>query len=230
MHRKIPHSAIVFYAIAFLCLVFYLVYTFNLAITVSPIVRLVTLGFVCALGYFGSLKLCKHLPDNALKIMKTTFAVFFSLYVLLLVTLVLFDNYFGRTGLGLITDPHFQASEQYAHRSVNLKPFRTITNYIRGASYYSMRQLIINLFGNLIAFAPFAFFLPLLFKRMRNFALFILLIFSLVISVELLQYLLCTGQCDIDDIILNISGAAMAFWILKIKPIKKLFTKFTNPC
>ena len=44
----------------------------------------------------------------------------------------------------------------------------------------------------------------------------------IVLAIELLQFITLSGSCDIDDIILNVSGALIMYAILKIKDVNNL--------
>lgn len=98
---------------------------------------------------------------------------------------------------------------------VNLEPLRTVHNYLRAYELGNIRLelVLINLAGNLAAFAPMAVFLPALFRSQRNLLVFLLTIVLLVGAVEAVQYLTGTGSCDVDDLLLNTAGA-LAAWIL----------------
>ena len=69
---------------------------------------------------------------------------------------------------------------------------------------------------------PFAFFLPLLFKKQNNFKTFLLTMICIVTGIELLQFITMSGSCDIDDVILNVSGSLIMYEILHIKSINEL--------
>ena len=45
--------------------------------------------------------------------------------------------------------------------------------------------------------------------------------------VELLQFLFLTGSSDIDDVILNVSGAMCFYAVIKIKQVSAAVSKFT---
>ena len=81
---------------------------------------------------------------------------------------------------------------------------------------------MLNLLGNIVACMPFAFFLPLLFKKQNNLKRFALTMIIIVLTIELLQFVTLSGSCDIDDIILNVSGAIIMYAILKIKSVNNL--------
>lgn len=78
------------------------------------------------------------------------------------------------------------------------------------------KHYLINLVGNVVLFIPFPF---LLFsfgykheKRIPLIALFV------SVFIEVVQYLFVIGVADIDDVILNVTGACMGFLLLKSLP------------
>ena len=50
----------------------------------------------------------------------------------------------------------------------------------------------------------------------------------IVVIVEILQFILLTGSCDIDDVILNVLGACVAYKLFNIKIIKNVIAKITT--
>lgn len=130
----------------------------------------------------------------------------FIFYISILLYLTLFKNYLGR---------------EVGNYDINLIPFKnmiTITKeFIIGK--LSLRFFIRNIFGNIIAFTPFAYFLKTIFKikDMKTFTLIMILIISFI---EIMQYILQIGYCDIDDLILNLLGACTFFTIINIKKHK----------
>ena len=84
-----------------------------------------------------------------------------------------------------------------------------------------------NVFGNFVAFMPLPFFTVCLFKKINKwYTLFAVTLIS-VLLIELLQLLLLTGASDIDDVILNVSGAMLFYALLRIPAVSRLLTRFT---
>ena len=79
-----------------------------------------------------------------------------------------------------------------------------------------------NIVGNLLAFMPLSFYLPYFFHKMLDIKRFIITVSGLIITVELLQFILKVGSLDIDDFILNIIGALIGFIICTHKPVNNL--------
>ena len=83
------------------------------------------------------------------------------------------------------------------------------------------RAAAINLAGNVAAFIPAGLFLPGLWKRQRNFGIFVLTVLGAVSLIELAQLFTCLGSCDVDDLILNLAGAALGFGLFALPPVKR---------
>lgn len=233
MRKNTCFFAMSCYVIALLCLVLYFFAEFSRRIVMPPATRLLLLGIVCLFIYLGSRRLSKATTGNtSYKIMKTTFVVFFALYLFLLVCLLLFDAYFGRTGISPDKLWNADIAAQHISYALNIVPFKTILTYISGAFIHgsiSKSVAITNLLGNFVAFAPFAFFLPLLFRKQRTLPVFTVTMLGIVVAVELLQLVLLTGACDIDDVILNVFGAVSTYLLLRLAPVQKQIQRFTKP-
>ena len=108
--------------------------------------------------------------------------------------------------------------------SVNLIPFRTITQYGAAAVGGSMRgQALRNLFGNMVLFFPAGFYLPFFVKKVIKIKIFSIAMAVVIIAVEIIQLATMTGSLDIDDFILNFAGAFIGFTIFTRTPLHRLF-------
>lgn len=227
---RLPAS--VFYLISGLCFVMYLFFNLNNRILIPPITRLILLCIIYIFAYLGSRLFSKTTSKEcAFKIMKITFSFFFVIYICTLIDLVLFDKYFGRAGLSIVKLWRSDNIRFYLRNSFNVIPFKTIYEYFYGAFVgfdISISSAITNILGNIIAFAPFAFFLPLFFKRYKSIKTFVFTILTIVLFIEILQFVLLTGSCDIDDVILNVVGALFTYEILNIPLIQRRLKKFTQ--
>ena len=134
----------------------------------------------------------------------------FILYLILLSSLLFIDGSFLRD---IVYTEGFLA---YAKDHLNLIPLRTILLYIRGTLSGALlfSDLVVNLFGNIAAFMPFGFFLPKLFPNLRQKKNFILTMIGIIGAIEIMQFVLRTGVCDIDDLLLNLFGAYLVFKFL----------------
>lgn len=116
---------------------------------------------------------------------------------------------------------------EYIKRFSNFIPFRTIGGYIRAVKESAMNLdiPIKNIVGNLLLLFPMGIYLPCLFKRFRTIGKFIVSILIMLLVIETLQILLRRGSFDIDDIIMNVTGAIIGFAIWKLTIIQKLLNK-----
>lgn len=151
--------------------------------------------------------------------------VLFAIYVLLLLRLTLFDPHFGRRGFAGFNMESFL---NYCASSVNLLPFRTVAEGIQQAMEGRVLLAAMNLVGNLIAFAPFALFLPLFFRKVDKFPRFLLCMIAISAAIELTQLFFQTGVCDIDDILLNTAGACILYTVLHIPTVARVISWLTR--
>lgn len=217
------------YIISVIFLLIYTVIELIPTINQNEICRIILLCGSCIFMYIGGLKLSNELNNN--KPMKINLWIFFIIYLILLVTLTLFDPMWGRHGLNYFIDTN--SFKYYINNALNLIPFKTIMIYINNLSYNALTKenILYNLVGNFICMMPFALFLPLLFKSERKFKKFFKTILFITFSIEIIQFITTSGSCDIDDIILNTSGALLLYGILNIKFIKKIIYKiFLKEC
>jgi glycopeptide antibiotics resistance protein len=64
-----------------------------------------------------------------------------------------------------------------------------------------------------------------MFKSMRKYYKFFITMIIIVVIIELLQFITMSGSCDIDDLILNVFGASVIYFIFQIKCINKFMYK-----
>lgn len=212
--------SIIFYILAIVFILIYVGVELMQNISLSELGRLFLLCGSCLFLYFGALIKSKNENNN--KAMKINLWIFFILYLLLFITLTLFDQFWGRNGFTIV-NWNKELFNNYISNSLNIIPFKTIIEYIKAFdSLLDTRAVMTNLLGNIIACMPFAFFLPLLFKKQNNIKRFTITMIVIVLLIELLQFVTLSGSCDIDDIILNVSGALIMYAVLKIKSVNNL--------
>lgn len=107
----------------------------------------------------------------------------------------------------------------------NLIPFHTITLFLRCLTPPCrprlIRGAITNLLGNVFLFIPLGLLPPLLWSWAGKLWKTLLLAAGIVTVVELLQMLLLVGACDVDDLILNVTGAAIGYGLYRLSPWSK---------
>lgn len=101
----------------------------------------------------------------------------------------------------------------YLRNNCSFIPFRTITQYLRALKNRPelLRIVIVNLGGNVGMFLPLGLLLPALFRRQRRYGVFFLTVAGSIAIVEVLQLFTTLGTLDVDDLILNVIGASLAF-------------------
>ena len=125
--------------------------------------------------------------------------VLFLLYLALLSYLMFFSEDFGRTN----------PNRGYAY---NLAPFKEIMRFITYYETLGMKAVVVNLAGNVMAFMPFGFFMPVVSRRSRGSVRIIFLGFGFSLMLETIQLVFKVGSFDVDDLILNTLGAAIGFF------------------
>ena len=104
--------------------------------------------------------------------------------------------------------------------NINLTPLYTIRNYLRvvidrtNDAVYT--HCLINLLGNVLLFIPIGYLLPKLWRRQRNFLVFLCCALFLIRVIELTQLFTLLGSFDVDDIILNLPGMILGYllWLV----------------
>lgn len=118
---------------------------------------------------------------------------------------------FGREGCSLEGSSYWEVLP----RNLNLRPFYTIGTCFRllapGRSPHLISYAVVNLYGNVLVFVPWGFFLPRFWKKQRGFGWFLLTTAGTVAGVELAQLFSLRGSCDVDDLILNLLGGTLGF-------------------
>lgn len=104
---------------------------------------------------------------------------------------------------------------------INLIPFKSIDLFIKNFNSASSTSVIANLLGNFILFMPVVLFLKY-FGKCKSLVI-ILITFLLCAGTEVTQYYTKVGSLDIDDFILNFSGAFILLMLLNINKINLFF-------
>lgn len=126
----------------------------------------------------------------------------FLAYLLLLAYLLFFSSAYGRT---------MEMGYRY-----NLEPFLEIKRAIEHVDMVGYRYVITNIAGNIVAFMPFGFLLPLITEHKMHTGKVLVFSFLLTLCAESLQLVSRTGAFDVDDLILNTLGGVLGYWCYKI--------------
>ena len=90
---------------------------------------------------------------------------------------------------------------------INLHPFLMFKQF----------QLVsTQVIGNLVMLLPLGIYIPLLFPRFAGFFKVFIICLSVSVSIELMQLITNARSTDIDDVILNTSGAVVGYIIYKV--------------
>ena len=122
----------------------------------------------------------------------------FYLYIVMLCYFLFFSEHYGRNDI-------------MSEYKSNLVLFREIRRYITHRDRIGFESFFVNILGNIFAFAPFGFFLPLLNKKYRNFFVITLMSLLFSLSIESIQLVFRVGIFDVDDILLNMLGAMLGY-------------------
>lgn len=127
--------------------------------------------------------------------------VSFYIYILLLSYFLFFSERYGRDTI----------TEQ-----CNLELFKEIRRFIKYREQIGPEGFIVNIFGNVIAFMPYGFLLPLLNRVYRKFYIIVILSILFSLLVEASQLLLKVGVFDVDDILMNSLGGILGYLLFHI--------------
>ena len=101
---------------------------------------------------------------------------------------------------------------------INFIPIKNTVNTflsIRATDKIEVFNFYLNLFGNIFLFVPFSVILFRVFK-VTKLKFVVLWAALLSIFIEANQYIFQVGYADIDDVILNVLGAVLGFFLYKL--------------
>ena len=100
---------------------------------------------------------------------------------------------------------------------LNLVPFSSIGSMLRALWHNPypnvLWTVVYNIGGNICMFVPLGFFLRILFPSCRRFWRCMAAVAVIMSVVELCQLFTLRGFCEVDDVMLNVLGAAVG-WLL----------------
>ena len=134
--------------------------------------------------------------------------IIFTVYLLVLVKVIIFKYPFEQ--LYAIAQTWRRDVILEGLGTANFIPFKTIKMYIKYADKLNSFE---NLAGNILAFVPFGFLLPLVRKNESNIADIFANAMILVVGIEVFQLFSAFGAFDVDDIILNCLGAVIGYFV-----------------
>ena len=153
-------------------------------------------------------------PEEKSKIRYKAYVRMFLIYLIAAATLLFLKSSFRRA----FVDRNIWQVEPFTRKHFemycNLQPLRSISMYMHAYRNHSMsiRLIVANLLGNLVAAMPCAIFLPVIWPHTQTkWRYFLPTMILSVFVVEGIQFLTMVGQADIDDVILNVVGACIIF-------------------
>lgn len=145
------------------------------------------------------------------RLIKNIFKIIFLLYIVVLTYFLFFSERYGRIATHI----------EYRY---NLVLFKELKRFITYREAIGLESFIINIFGNIAAFVPFAFMLPIISENNRKFLNVTIITFLFSLTVELLQLISKVGIFDVDDLSLNTLGGIFGYFIFKLaNSIRKRF-------
>ena len=124
------------------------------------------------------------------------------LYIIFIIYFLIFSDWYGRTG----------EMQEYHYNLVLFKEIKRFWNYRDQVGLFAM---FTNLFGNVIIFMPFGFFMPMA-SRYRSCFSAVFYSFGLSLCVETFQLLTRVGSFDVDDLLLNTVGGLAGYVIFAV--------------
>lgn len=162
---------------------------FNLSI--NKIIGGISPMIVIFLSIISSLRIAWLINNRKRFVLyKELLSLLFILYIMVLFYVVTFDDF--NYGIS------------------NYQPFKEIMRYD-----FLSYKFIKNNIGNIVMFAPYAFFVAYYLKT-KSAGVIILMSTIASLSIELTQHYLVERVFDIDDVILNVIGGIVGFYIFRV--------------
>lgn len=123
--------------------------------------------------------------------------ILFVLYIVFIIYFLIFSDWYGRTSV----------MTEYRY---NLVLFKEIKRFWKYREQLGMFAMFTNLFGNVLIFMPFGFFMPMA-SKYQSFFSALFYSFGLSLCVETFQLLVKVGSFDVDDLLLNTIGGVAGY-------------------
>lgn len=136
------------------------------------------------------------------KKVRTLGKVLFVLYIGFLIYFLFLSDWYGREGV----------LSEYRY---NLELFKEIRRFIVYRKQLGVFAVFSNLFGNILIFIPFGFFISMA-SSSRSFFKVLFNSLGLSLCVEILQLVTRVGSLDVDDILLNTIGGVLGYIVFII--------------
>lgn len=129
--------------------------------------------------------------------------ILFIFYIGFIIYFLLFSDWYGRSVEGM---------QEYRYNLVLFKEIKRFWQYREQLGAYAM---FTNLFGNVLIFVPFGFFMPMA-SKYRSFFSAVFYSFVLSFCVETFHLIAKVGSFDVDDLLLNTIGGAFGYVVFVV--------------
>lgn len=144
------------------------------------------------------------------KLLHALSVVLFIIYLISISYFLFFSERYGRT----------EGSDGYRY---NLVLFQEIKRFLRYRHTIGFEGFVVNFFGNILAFAPFGFCLPVVSPRDKKFYKVVIWSFLFSLTIETIQLLYKIGIFDVDDLLLNTIGGIIGYILYRM--VRYIFYK-----
>lgn len=125
---------------------------------------------------------------------------------------VLFICYLVGISYFLFFSERYGRTEGSGGYRYNLTLFQEINRFIKYHRSIGFEGMFVNLVGNVVAFMPFGFFLPMVSQRDARFHRVLFWTFGFSLAIESIQLIFQIGIFDVDDLMMNTLGGVLGFW------------------
>lgn len=137
------------------------------------------------------------------KIARRGIKILFYLYIIVIFYFVLLSERYGR-------DTGYDTSH------INLVLFKEINRFWTYRHLLSTEAVVTNLFGNVFAFSPFGFMIPIVINKRKAFFRSVFATFFFSLLIETSQLIMKVGVFDADDLLMNTVGGLIGYIAYKI--------------
>lgn len=116
----------------------------------------------------------------------------------------------------LFFSEHYGRAIGHSEYRYNLTLFKEFNRFIVHRDKVGIESFIVNIFGNIFAFSPIGFILPVISPDNRKLLniMFLTLVFSF--TIEILQLISKVGIFDVDDLLMNTLGGLIGYIFFKL--------------
>ncbi len=137
--------------------------------------------------------------------------IFIAYVVILVYGMVIFNR---NLDFSWIVTGGFDKLQAMMADTTNLIPFATINRYLGVLDRPSGFGLFLyNVIGNMLILLPFGYFFPMVNKAVKKWWVFVCVALIFILCIEAMQYVSMSGTLDVDDVLLNLMGALIGYFL-----------------